>query len=339
MAEDLDDGEFWLPSHFLTDDDILMDFDFQPSKHIQTSDSNSDLDFTSGSTETESDEEDILLTGLTRQLTLQDSSCPVHSKGTVLSSSPQSTLFGCLCQQSSSRESQSGPISPPQPQPQDKENNNNNNKNDTLDLLNKAAGEVARLKLKTEKSSGTGFFDCSQKGVLYPSPITNIDTFPPLFYQPQFHHFSHMVWAPQYNQPPKQQPQNRATNNNNNNKSNNNKSSTTRPLGLPPSAWPPLQAQVQAQTQAQVQAQAQNQAPVMAPGPIFVGPKRECVGTGVFLPRRVTTPTEARKKSDGNSTKTKNGKGSQLQSNHRRNSRTTSTVNPNEIQLPQEWTY
>lgn len=80
MAEDLDDGEFWLPSHFLTDDDILMDFDFQPSKHIQTSDSNSDLDFTSGSTETESDEEDILLTGLTRQLTLQDSSCPVHSK-------------------------------------------------------------------------------------------------------------------------------------------------------------------------------------------------------------------------------------------------------------------
>ncbi|KAL2907058.1 High mobility group protein C [Bienertia sinuspersici] len=98
MAEDLDDGEFWLPSHFLTDDDILMDFDFSATKPEQVPgqgmgmdgfSSNSDLELTSGCTETESDEEDLLLAGLTREMTrskLNDSSpsCPVHSKVSFL---------------------------------------------------------------------------------------------------------------------------------------------------------------------------------------------------------------------------------------------------------------
>lgn len=305
--------------------------------------SNSDLDLTSGCTETESDEDDILLAELTRQLArsnLQVSSCPVHSKGYVLSSSPQSTLCGCLCNQSSSGESPNGPVSPSQLPPREKDNSssNTNTNNATLDLLHKAAGEVARLKMRTEKSTGTGFFDCSQKGLLYPSPLRIPDHFnPPVYFHPQFHHLPPMLWAPsngmQYNQP-KQQPQNRATKNNSSNKSNN-KSTTNnnnRPLGLPLSAWPPLQAQAQAQAQAH---------PMPPTPPMFVGPKRECTGTGVFLPRRVTTPNEPRKKSDGNSTKSsKNGKGSQSQSNNRRNSRTTtSTVNHTEIQLPQEWTY
>lgn len=349
MAEDLDDGEFWLPPHFLTDDDILMDFGFSPPTkpdqgglmdHGFTS--NSDLDFTSGSTETESDEEDIVLAGLTRKMgrvALEDSSCPVHSKGTVLSSSPQSTLCGCVCNQGSSRDSPSGPVSPPQPPPKDNEKDSNA----TLDLLNKAAGEVARLKMKTDdssnnnnckKSTGTGFFDCSQKGILYPAPLRNPDLFPPLYFQPQFHHFPPMVWSPsvgaQYNQPKQQPPQqNRATKNNNN--QNNKSTNNNRPLGLPPSAWPPLQAQNQAQ--------AHN----MQPAPVFPRPKRECAGTGVFLPRRVT-PSDTRKKSEGNTntTKTKNGKGSQSQSQstNRRNSRTTqASANQGDIQLPQEWTY
>uniref|UniRef100_A0A803MHJ1 Uncharacterized protein n=1 Tax=Chenopodium quinoa TaxID=63459 RepID=A0A803MHJ1_CHEQI len=205
MAEDLDDGEFWLPSHFLTDDDILMDFDFSAPKvpnsglgfvgyGSSSSNSNSDLELTSGCTETESDEEDILLSGLTQKMAhvdLQDSSCPVHSKGYVLSSSPQSTLCGCLCNH-----------------------------------------------------------------------------------------------------------------------------------GLPPSAWPTLQ-----------QVQAQNQAHPMPPQPMFVGPKRECNGTGVFLPRSVTTtPSVPRKKSDGNATKSsKTGKGSQSQSSHRRNARATTTPTANGV--------
>ncbi|KAL2907075.1 Cytoplasmic tRNA 2-thiolation protein 1 [Bienertia sinuspersici] len=299
MAEDLDDGEFWLPSHFLTDDDILMDFDFSATKPEQVPgqgmgmgmdgfSSNSDLELTSGCTETESDEEDLLHAGLTREMTrskLNDSSpsCPVHSKGMVLSSSPQSTLCGCVCNQGSSRESLSGPVSPPK---------SGEKGNSTLDLLNKAAGEVARLKMmKTEKTTttGTGFFDCSQKGILYPAPLRNPDHFPPLYFQPHLHHFPPMVWAQsnglQYN-PPKQPPS-RGTKNNTNNKSSSNNGKNGRPLGLPPSAWPPLQPQAQNQ--------AQNPAHV---GSMFAGPKKECAGTGVFLPRRVSiTPSDTRNKS------------------------------------------
>ncbi|XP_057544455.1 uncharacterized protein LOC130823736 [Amaranthus tricolor] len=354
MKEELDDGEFWLPSHFLTDDDILMDFDCDTDTKLGSlTATNSDLDFTSRCTETESDEEEILLTGLTHQLTrsnLHDSSCPLHSKGWRLSSSPQSTLYGCMCNQSSSRESGSGPISPPQQPPLTDEKNGavsetNKNEKATLDLLNKAAGEVARLKMRNEKSVGTGFFDCSQKGVSYLPPLKNLDqTFPPMYFQPQFLHFPSMGWAPSngmhYNrQLERQSPQNRATKNDTNN-TNNNTGNNNPPLGLPASAWPPLQAQ--AQNKAQTQAQ-----PLP---PLFVAPKRECAGTGVFLPRRVAAPAnETRKKSDGNtSTKSKGGKGSQSQSNnhHRRNSgkssttaTTTTTINYNDIQLPQEWTY
>ncbi|KNA20284.1 hypothetical protein SOVF_053840 [Spinacia oleracea] len=354
MAEDLDDGEFWLPSRILTDDDIHMDFDFSASGPKlclglgDSSSSASDLELTSGSTETESDEEDILLLGLTHQLArsdVSDSSCPVHFKGYVLSSSPQSTLCGCLCNQGSSRESLSGPVSPPQPPPQDNNDLKKDASNATLDLLNKAAGEVARLKMRNEKSIGTGFFDCSQKGVLYPPPLTKPEHLPPIYYRPQFHHYPPMFWAPsngvQYIQPKQQPPPptppptNRAIKNSNTN----NSSNTNPPLGLPLSAWPLPKPRGQTQTQTQ---------PMPAP-PIFVGPKRECTGTGVFLPRCVTiSPSETRKKSDGNLTKSlKSGKGSQSQSNHRRNARTTTTtttptkttVNHNEIQLPQEWTY
>lgn len=93
MAESLDDGEFWLPARFLTDDDILMDkgniknssrkdgvltgvgfvscgIDFFGSP----SDLSSPVESVNGSTETESDEEDYLA-GLTRQIShaaLQD---------------------------------------------------------------------------------------------------------------------------------------------------------------------------------------------------------------------------------------------------------------------------
>lgn len=68
-------------------------------------------------------------------------------------------------------------------------------------------------------------------------------------------------------------------------------SNNGRPLGLSASAWPPLQ---HATTQQQ---QQQNGSGMRA---VFLGApsaKRECAGTGVFLPRRVNTPTEPRKKS------------------------------------------
>lgn len=92
MAENLDDGEFWLPPQFLTDDDILMDFNkthnnsnvnrknreadsgllfpyeypsgFGPYYH---SDLSSPVESVVSSTETESDEDEYLA-GLTRKL-------------------------------------------------------------------------------------------------------------------------------------------------------------------------------------------------------------------------------------------------------------------------------
>ena len=91
MAQELADGEFWLPPEFLNDEDILMDF--LPEKptagtrnnkgctgfyglgsYGPNSDMSSPVESVMGSTETESDEEDYL-TGLTRKFgntTLQD---------------------------------------------------------------------------------------------------------------------------------------------------------------------------------------------------------------------------------------------------------------------------
>lgn len=61
-------------------------------------------------------------------------------------------------------------------------------------------------------------------------------------------------------------------------------------MNLPNSSWPTLQ-----------QSQSQQQQPNTGSGmrAVFLGnpgPKRECAGTGVFLPRRIGTQTETRKK-------------------------------------------
>lgn len=64
-----------------------------------------------------------------------------------------------------------------------------------------------------------------------------------------------------------------------------------RPLGLSSSAWPPLQQQ-----QPSAQPQQTNGSGMRA---VFLGApgaKRECAGTGVFLPRRINTSSETRKK-------------------------------------------
>ncbi|KAK9669859.1 hypothetical protein RND81_13G159500 [Saponaria officinalis] len=310
MADDLADGEFWLPSQFLTDDDILMDFKSDASG--SGFGFGSDIGSLTTETETSSDDDDHLLV-LPRKVI----------------GSPQSTLCGW------DHGSPTGPVSP-EKEPLKAEVED---KNATLDLLNKAAGEVAKMKLRTEKSTGTGFFDCSNsaKGLFSPSqpPPPPPPVYPPHFYaHPHFRRFPpHLMWIPPPQQP---QVQNRVTKNTTNNKNGGN---NNRPLGLPPSAWPPLPGQAQAQQQTPPKTQAQAQSPQPQAQPMmrmYVGPQNVSVGTGVFLPRRVTAAAaaEPKKKSDGNATKSKNNKASQ-----RRNSRPAKVNDEIEIQLPSEWVY
>lgn len=63
-------------------------------------------------------------------------------------------------------------------------------------------------------------------------------------------------------------------------------------LNLPNSAWPTLQQSTQQQHQQPHHGSGMRAVFLGNPG----GPKRECAGTGVFLPRRVGTQTESRKK-------------------------------------------
>ncbi|KAL9246057.1 hypothetical protein vseg_019639 [Gypsophila vaccaria] len=300
MADELDDGEFWLPSHFLADDE----FHTTPA-------------------------------------------CPFHSKAVPLSTSPQSTLFGCDCNRQGSGSGSTSSHGSPTKNDNDNDNDNDDKgreDNDTLELLNKAAGEVAKMKLRTEKStksSGTGFFDCSRivnKQLSSAPPPTKPSVYPPsVYFHPQLPRFPQppMMWGPaQLAPPPHQQQQTRGTinsnknnvsdddNNNNNNSNSSNNSSSRRLMGLPSAAWPGLPGQSQVQVQVQVQAQATS---------MFACPPRESVGTGVFLPRRVAA--ESKKKPDKSTMKTKNNKGSPQQNIH------STKANIDEIQLPSEWVY
>ncbi|KAK1396837.1 hypothetical protein POM88_006700 [Heracleum sosnowskyi] len=96
-----------------------------------------------------------------------------------------------------------------------------------------------------------------------------------------------------------------------------------RAIGLSASAWPTLQ-----------QSQFHRQPlPVPWTGAASNIPKRQCTGTGVFLPRPVATETPRKKQP---ASKQRNVS-TQLQQ-RRDKSRCPSTMD-NEIRLPQEWTY
>ena len=97
MAESLDDGEFWLPPEFLTDDDLavekyetdtheaskggLLSFEFPYmgfGSFGTSSDLSSPVESVVGSSETESDEEDFLV-GLSRQMARSTLTDPAFS--------------------------------------------------------------------------------------------------------------------------------------------------------------------------------------------------------------------------------------------------------------------
>ncbi|CAI9091595.1 OLC1v1026666C2 [Oldenlandia corymbosa var. corymbosa] len=200
MEEKHDEAEFWLPSEFLTDEDILMDHKKSISPGLRfpapfpfdygSSALSSPVESLVGSTETESsDEEDFLLTGLTRQLSLRDApkfipTQPNQEKANMLSGSPQSTLtkVGSWSGRSSgsSNGSPNGPsqVSSPPTTPLAAEN-------DPWDLIYQAAGQIARLKM----SSGDNH-PSRNPGIL--GPPKRLPTPPPLqnksascFYEPQ----------------------------------------------------------------------------------------------------------------------------------------------------------
>ncbi|GAY49800.1 hypothetical protein CUMW_121880 [Citrus unshiu] len=295
MAQSLDDGEFWLPPQFLTDDDILMDLSMTNNSNIKKSSNNkegfdleadatkslfpfefpygfgafghSSSDLSSpvesvvGSTETESDEEDYIA-GLTRQIahsTLEDDAFAADkTKARFVSGSPQSTLctVGRGCGcRQGSSRGSPGCQSQVSSPPE------------TWDLLYAAAGEVARMRMN-EESYG---YHQHNGGLLCPPRKPSPISVPLKNHHPNHFDAAGGIYSRQHQLLSHQ----RLTRSNSNN---------GRSLGLSPSAWPPLQ---HAATQ-----QQQNGSGMRAPSA-----KRECAGTGVFLPRRINTPTEPRKKS------------------------------------------
>lgn len=292
-AEALDNGEFFLPSHFLTDDDILMDkenismasseanlsfpseFPFCFGSYGSSSSSalNSPVESVNGSTETESDEDDFLA-GLTRKFVESTRIQPKKSTsptGRVVAGSPQSTLsaFGSPNSQPMLSSRHTAPF--------------NGTNEEEWRLIFEAAGQIARLKMSNEAQK----YHQQGRGILVTPGNSNITAAPPPVKKPTtgFQNFDLCRTLPQTNSqcssPWGGQMQNRARCFEG--------SRCTRPTHcLPQSTWPPLQA-----SQQQQQKTGSDMRAVFLNGS---GVRRESTGTGVFLPRRFGTPTEARKK-------------------------------------------
>ncbi|KAL0309932.1 UNVERIFIED_CONTAM: hypothetical protein Sradi_5935500 [Sesamum radiatum] len=285
MAQELDDGEFWLPSEFLTDDDLLTDFKTDHFKMKRdddfshgfgnsfgfASDLSSPVESVMGSTETESDEDDF------------------YNWGWKLSGSPQSTLCGCKPGSSRGSPNSVSRVSSP-PDGKDAVG---------WDLLYAAAGEVARMRMieETTPFHSNKLFAPPPK----PSPVAVPVKKPnPAagFYPNQAQTQAHLAYlqlqATQFQRMKQQQMM----------KSNvwgqgkmdyqfqNGRTGIVgRTQGLSMAAWPTLQ---------QSQQQQQHQQPGSGMRAVFLGEtgaKKERTGTGVFLPRRFgSNPTETRKK-------------------------------------------
>ncbi|CAN0926458.1 hypothetical protein LINGRAHAP2_LOCUS35350 [Linum grandiflorum] len=339
MAQSVEDAEFWLPPEFLSDADLFFEKKQQSKQQQQqrvkgaedllgletdftanslfshefpfgfgsfgvSSDLSSPVDSAVSSTETESDEEEDRLAGLTSRLTRttlddelfsrsESAFGPENAKGRVLSGSPQSTLCGagngCGCRPGTHRLVSSQPPA-------------------TWDLLSAAAGEVAKMKINEQSR---GLLGGGPPPPREPSPVTvpvkNSDTggfgfyqqHPSLSYhQLQASHFQQLrqqqlmkqqsggIWGPAQTHKAAaladlyQKQQSHAAVHLGR--------SDGKPVGISNSAWPSLQ-------------QAQQQGSVAGSGmrAVFLGNpggKRECAGTGVFLPRR-TGVAEPRRKS------------------------------------------
>ncbi|KAI3819923.1 hypothetical protein L1987_13776 [Smallanthus sonchifolius] len=238
MAQELDDGKFWLPADFLDDEEL------DEEDHLNELSRN------------------LAQSILEDNFSMTETNFENHrSKTTVMAGSPKSTLFGC--KQISSRGSSNCPSPVPTPPLSQNES--------PWDVLCAAAGEVARMRMtgfKYHNGSRTRNHISPPPPLKIPSP------------NPQFHHIQA---AQQQTMKHKQFVQQSRVRNGGGN---------MKPMALSLSAWPTLQ-----------QAQQLHQPP--GKRAVFLGnpnAKRECAGTGVFLPRQIRALTEPHKKQGAETT-------------------------------------
>ncbi|KAL0333246.1 UNVERIFIED_CONTAM: hypothetical protein Sangu_1480800 [Sesamum angustifolium] len=374
MAQELHGLDFWLPSEFLTDDDLLTDFKtdrlgtrgtddfsygFRNSFGVG-SDVSSPVESVTGAMETESDEDD-LITELSRKFaysTLQDSklSSDYTTKGWKPSGSPRSTLCGLKPVSSGGSNSVSRVCS-----------TQDGRSALRWDLLNAAGEEGTRTRMIEEAAAfyTTKLFAPPPK----PSPVTVPQQNPNSasgFYPSQFQRQAQLPYEQFQAAQFRQMKQHQVIDGVNgqgvvgyqlHNGSIN--GAGGRAQGLSLSAWPTLQ-----------QSQQQQQ-PVSGMRAVFfgeTGAKKERVGTGVFMPRRFgSNPTGTRKESgcstvllpdrlvhtmnldrdapvqsNGGFTTQYNAVSKQIgitMKAHERRSLRPQPVMNQELRLPQEWTY
>ncbi|XP_075104498.1 uncharacterized protein LOC107775635 isoform X1 [Nicotiana tabacum] len=321
MEKNLDDYEFWLPSQFLTDDDLLMDFNINSTGERNNgardfqhrfnpfglhSDLNSPVESAVGSVDTECDEEEYI-TELTRKMahsTLHDSGFGYqNTKGWSLSGSPQSTL--CGCKQGSRNESPNCTSQATSPPPM--------NQNDrAFDLIYAAADEVARLRIMEDAA---GFYQTKTGLTATPEKTSTVPIAPnkskQFFGSLNSNQLSYQqLQVAQFQRLKQQQIMKQGQGqgvvgsgkggfgqymvNQNHQKlgQSRGQNGVARPMNSSISGWPTLQ-------------QSQQQQPGSGMHAVFLGnpgPKKERAGTGVFLPRNIGTQTETKKKPAGNTT-------------------------------------
>ncbi|CAA7389807.1 unnamed protein product [Spirodela intermedia] len=312
MGEEMTNAEFRLPSEFLADDFFLekkngggggevkgggggcrFPTEF-PYEWEYGSNLSSPVESVTG---TESSDEEDYMAGLTRQMAhyfLQDEEKgPTYAlpggyaKVTPPVGSPQSTLCAFGGMNGSSRESSNGPslVSSPPSSPLEQY------KDDAWDLLYAAAGQVMRMRLNDEcdqQHTGRGLLGqpvrkpspplpvCHPKNVATGysnAPLNQNQLRAQQFQQLKQEQFMKQQGAAVWNRqsrPKGAGPRGGIPS-----------SRPARQQGLSPAAWPPIQQQPRSGMRA-----------------VFLGvsSRRESCGTGVFLPRRVDSPTDFRKK-------------------------------------------
>ncbi|XP_059296655.1 uncharacterized protein LOC132049751 isoform X2 [Lycium ferocissimum] len=284
MENKLDDYEFWLPSQFLTDDDLLIDF--KRNKYLGPgfnpfgphSDLSSPVESVIGSVDTESDEEEWLTHKMANSTLHQDSGFGYgNTKGWSLSGSPQSTL--CGCKQGSGHGSPNCPSHASSPPPV-------NGSSGAFDQLYAADGlyqtKTSRGSVATQNSKPSlASLNLNQPSLSYQQ--LQVAQFQRLKQQQMLKQGQAVFGSGKggFEQYPVNQNHQQLVHSRG-------QSGAARQMNSSVSGWSKLQ-----------QSQSQQQ-PGLGMRAIFLGnpgPKRECAGTGVFLPRRIgTTQTETRKK-------------------------------------------